>query len=79
MTRKEAESKCTRLAAEHAQRETHQWQPRQEPGGDWTVVKIALPPPDKDWQAELRADEKPPEAEDPRDIHIKNVGPYIGG
>jgi len=54
MTRKEAEEQCARLAAEHPDRETHQWRPRQEPNGDWSIMKIALPPLDLNRQAELR-------------------------
>ena len=37
---------CERLAAEHPDRETHQWRPREQPDGSWAVVKIALPPTD---------------------------------
>jgi hypothetical protein len=79
MTRAEAERECARLAAEHTDRATHRWRPRQEANGDWSVVKIALPPIDADRQAELRAEEKPPTPDDPRSAHERNVGgPNIG-
>jgi hypothetical protein len=78
MTRAEAERECTRLAAEHADRVTHQWRPREEADGRWSVVKIALPPIDSDRQAELRAEEKPPTADDPRSAAAQNIGPYVG-
>jgi hypothetical protein len=54
MTRKEAEQQCARLASEHPDRETHQWRPRRETNGDWSIMKIALPPLDLKRQAELR-------------------------
>jgi hypothetical protein len=80
MTRAQAEQECKRLAAEHPDRETHQWHPRQEADGAWAVVRIALPPPaDLEIQAELQADEKPPTADDPRPAHYRNAGPWVGG
>jgi hypothetical protein len=54
MTRKEAEQECARLASEHPDRETYQWRPRRESNGDWSIMKIALPPLDLKRQAELR-------------------------
>ncbi len=54
MTRKEAEQECARLALEHPDRETHQWRPRRDTNGDWSIMKIALPPLDLNRQAELR-------------------------
>jgi hypothetical protein len=78
MTRGEAERECARLAAEHADRQTHQWHPRQEPDGAWSVVKIALAPTDPNRQAETRAEEKPPTADDPRSAAAQNIGPYVG-
>jgi hypothetical protein len=77
VTREEAERECRRLAAHHPDRRTHQWHPSELPDGGWTVAKIALPPADPDRHTELRADEKPPMADDPR----SNVGrstPYGG-
>jgi hypothetical protein len=66
MTHAEAARECARLAAEHPDRQTHQWHPRRHPDGGWSVVKIALPPTDPNWHAALRADEKPPTPDDPR-------------
>jgi hypothetical protein len=80
MTRAEAERECARLAAEHPDRETHQWRPREGSDGTWSVVKIALPPNDARKDAEIRADEKPPTGDDPRPAHWRNVGgPWAGG
>jgi hypothetical protein len=67
MTREEADEACKRLAAEHPDRETHTFVPRKAAGGDWEVVKVSLPPRDEAaLTAETRAEERPPEGDDPR-------------
>jgi hypothetical protein len=55
MTKAEAEEACAKLREEHPERATHQWRPREEPDGSWSVLKIALPPLDEKRQAELRS------------------------
>lgn len=77
MTEAEAREACARLAAEHEDRETHQWRPREEADGSWSVIKIALPPPG-DTSAETRAEERPPTADDPRTAAEQNLGPNVG-
>lgn len=81
MTREEATALCARLRETHADRFTHQWRPRQDASGDWTVLKIALPERrDEDRRTEQRADERPPSADDPRPAFERNVGgPWAGG
>jgi hypothetical protein len=77
MDRAEAEALCAANAAEHPDRETHQWRPREEPDGTWNVIKIAIPPNEPGTE-ELEASERPPTADDPRDAHLRNVGPWVG-
>jgi hypothetical protein len=79
MTREEAEAQCARLAAEHPDRDTHQWRPRQDASGGWNVVKIALPPASGELHTETRADERPPTPDDVRTTHGRNLGPGGGG
>jgi hypothetical protein len=80
VTRADAERECRRLAVEHPDRETHQWHVREDDGGEWSVVKIALPANRSNSQAELRADEKPPTPDDPRPSFDRNVGgPWAAG
>ena len=81
MTREEAQAECARLAKEHPDRETHRFVPRQGPDDVWSVAKIGLAPlPDEPLGQEVRADEKPPTADDPRDSHSRNTGgPWVGG
>ncbi len=74
MTREEAEQRCTELAAESPERDTHRWIPREEPDGSWSVVKIALPPVG-DLTAETRAAERPDTPPDPR----PDVPPHAAG
>ena len=77
MTREEAEALCARNAAEHPERKTAQWRPQEQPGGDWTVVKIGLAPT-PDTTAEQVADERPPTPDDPRTTQMQNTGPHVG-
>ena len=68
---------CERLAAEHADRETHQWRPREQRDGSWAVVKIALRPTDPTaLGTETRADERPDTGDDPRSNVFRNVPPF---
>ena len=77
MTREEAEALCALNAAEHPDRETHQWRPRQEPGGAWSVVRIAVPPR-PGLTEEVEAAERPPTPDDPRTAAMQNLGPNVG-
>lgn len=76
MTRDEAEELCARYAQEHPDRKVAQWRPREESGGEWSVLKIDLPPA-PDTGTELRADEKPPTPPDPRPDVPPTVGPIF--
>ena len=77
MTRQEAEALCARNAARHPDRETHQWRPRRDAAGGWSVVKIALPP-QPGLTEEIEAAERPPTADDPRTAAMRNLGPHVG-
>ena len=78
MTHEEAEQACNRLAAEHPDRMTHRWVPREAKDGSWEVVKVHLAPSDDEHlTAETRADEKPPTWDDPRSR--SDLGPPYRG
>lgn len=79
MTRAEAEAECTRLAVASPDRQTHRWLPREEPNGEWSVVKIALPPQEEPTAAETRGDERPATPDDPRPAAWQNVPPWGAG
>jgi hypothetical protein len=77
MTRQQADAECKRLAEESPERDTHQWLPREEADGSWSVVKVGLAPHDTEkLTAETRADEKPPTPDDPRSIARRLGAPY---
>jgi hypothetical protein len=69
MTEDEARREAERLAREHPERATHHWLAQQGDGGDWRVVKVALPGAGR--RPELRetvsAEERPPQPDDPRE------------
>jgi hypothetical protein len=79
MTRDEAHAEAQRLAAEHPDRATHRWLPREQSDGSWSVARMKLPPglrtgPLKET---VETKPKPPQADDPRPAHSQNVGgPY---
>jgi hypothetical protein len=76
MIREEAAAECRRLHAEHPERATHQWFPRDEGNGDWVVVRVPAPAGTRvdPLSTEIRADEKPPTPDDPRTSYSRNVG-----
>jgi hypothetical protein len=74
MTREEAEALCAKYAAEHPDRTIAQWRPKEEAGGEWSVVRIDLPPT-LETTTEIRADERPPTPPDPRPDVPPTVGP----
>jgi hypothetical protein len=77
MTREEVDQLCTRLASEHPDRATHRWIPHHAADGSWEVAKIALPPPVEETGAATRADERPPQPDDPRPMRDIG-GPWVG-
>lgn len=76
MTKDEAEALCARNGAEHPDRKVAQWRPQAVGAGEWTVVRIGLPPT-PDTIAETRADERPPEPPDPRPDVPPTIGPFV--
>jgi hypothetical protein len=76
VTRDEAEALCSKNAAEHPDRKIAQWRPKKLAEGEWTVVRIELPPT-PETTPEVRADERPPEPADPRPDVPPTVGPIF--
>ena len=80
MTRAEAEQERDRLTREHPDRATHRWMARADGAGDWSVVKVGIPPTGRvdPLKATTEAKPKPPQPEDPRSAYDRNVGgPYM--
>jgi hypothetical protein len=82
MTRDEAQALCARNSEEHPDRATHQWMPREQDDGEWTVVSLRLPKgagPPAPLKATVETKPKPPEPDDPRPAYWRNVGgPWVG-
>ncbi len=77
MNREESEARAAQLAEEDPDRETHRFVPHEGDDGEWSVLKISIPPADETLVAEIREDERPPLADDPRDLPSRNLGgPY---
>jgi hypothetical protein len=76
VTRDEAQTLCAKYAAEHEDRMVAQWRPKEEGSGEWSVVRIDLPP-SLETTPEIRADERPPEPPDPRPDVPPTVGPIF--
>jgi hypothetical protein len=74
MTRDEAEALCVTYATDHPDRNVAQWRAQEGPDGDWSVVRIGLPP-SPDTTTETIAEERPPTPPDPRPDVPPNVGP----
>lgn len=78
MTRDEADQERDRLAQEHPDRATHSWMTRTDDAGNWSVVKIGIPPSARVDPVKETTESRPPQADDVRDSFNRNVGgPYI--
>jgi hypothetical protein len=79
MTREQALTECRRLAAEHPDRETHSWLPRELADGEWAVAKVGVPGHGPLATAQ-ESKPRPPQADDPRPALWRDVGgPYGAG
>jgi hypothetical protein len=79
MTHDEALAEIRRLSAEHPDKATHSWLPRELADGEWTVVKVGVPTR-RPLGTTQEAKPRPPQAEDPRPALWRDVGgPYGAG
>jgi hypothetical protein len=76
MTREEALAEAGRLGREHPDRATHSWMVREVAPGEWDVAKVSLPGRGPIVNVQ-EAKPRPPQPDDPRPSHWRNVGgPY---
>lgn len=75
MKRAEAEQERDRLTREHPDRATHRWMARADAAGDWSVVKVGIPPGSRvdPLKATTEAKSKPQHPEDPRSSMARNL------
>jgi hypothetical protein len=74
VTEAEARDLCAQLAREHPDRAENQWFAREGDDG-WTVVKVPLPEGlrRQPMTPTIEGKPKPPQADDPRSAHQRNV------
>ncbi len=75
MTEQEARERCARLSAESPERATHSWLPRKGAGGQWGIVKLAVPSPSSPDLVTTTASTEQSIKDDPREVFQKNVPP----
>jgi len=73
MTRAEAEQERDRLTRVHPDRATHRWMARADDAGDWSVVKVGIPPTGRVDPLKATTESKPPQPEDPRSSMARNL------
>lgn len=81
MTRDEAEAAARRLGAEHPERATHRWIPREAAEGGWEVAKIRVPQGMRidPLKTSVESKPRPPQPGDPRTSYDRGVGgPWVG-
>jgi hypothetical protein len=81
MNEQEARTEATRLNAEHPERGTYRWVARHA-GEHWEIVRIKAPGGmDRQHLNEsTEASARPPQPDDPRPAHDRNVGgPWVAG
>jgi len=78
MDEREAQELCGKLAAEHPDRDTHRWIARADDAGEWSVVKIGLPPiiDLKLSTTSGSESEGQPAGEDPGPPLFRNIPPF---
>jgi hypothetical protein len=70
MDREQAEAERARLAAEHPDAT---WMVREGEDG-WEVLKVGLSPTESPQGSLTHSKPRPPEPDDPRTNHVRNVG-----
>ena len=76
MTREQAEQLAEQRSTEGGDAVTHQWIARERGPDDWVVVKVPLPRRPA-TRAVVESAERPPQPDDVRTSHSRNLGsPY---
>ena len=75
MNRSEADELARSQSREHPDRETHRWIVKEQAEGSWTVVKVRMPPGMRvdPLKTTTEAKPEPPQPDDPRPAHIRDV------
>ena len=76
MTEDEARQRCAELSESSPDRETHSFLPRKGSDGEWTVVRLAVPPPRAPETTATKPVEPETARDDPRTAFEQNVPPH---
>ena len=79
MTEEQARARCTELAETSPDRGTHSWIPRKDDDGDWSVVRLAIPPSAPSAGTASKSPESKGIRDDPRSATEQNVPPHSMG
>lgn len=77
MTEGEAKDRCRELAETSPDRETHSWIAREGEGGEWSVVRLAVPPVKRPETTASKPGEPDALGDDPRTSLQRNT-PFPG-
>ena len=76
MTEGEARARCLELASTSPDRETHSWIPRRGEDGEWSVVRLAIPPSAPPPSTASKSPESKGLKDDPRIALEQNMPPH---
>ena len=76
MTEDEAKARCLELASTSPDRETHSWIARRGESGDWSVIRLAIPPSAPPQVTASKSPESKGLRDDPRNALEQNIPPH---
>lgn len=76
MTDDEAKARCLELASTSPDRETHIWIPRRAGSGDWSVIRLAIPPSAPPQGTSSKSADFKGILDDPRNALEQNIPPH---
>ncbi len=79
MTEQQARVRCAELAESSPERKTHSWIAREDGDGDWSVVRLALPPAAPPEGVASKSPDSKGIGDDPRNAMEQNFPPHGAG
>jgi hypothetical protein len=76
VTEDEARARCLQLASSSPDRDTHSWIPRRSSDGEWSVVRLAIPPSSPPEGKASKSPESKGIKDDPRNALEQNIPPH---
>jgi len=79
VTEGQARARCLELAASSPDRETHSWIAREAESGEWSVVRLAIPPAAPPEGIASKSPDSKGIGDDPRSAMEQNFPPHSAG